>query len=136
MTPPLVVRVISGTLSAYGRKGGAALSLLMNKLLTCRSCRHPILRMRPDSPHVETCGQDGLHIDGEGVGAPGGVYHLDCLEFCHNCEEVEDSRYLATNEHICRLCREVAQDALQAVERAVTQAIPLPRPLARPRATQ
>lgn len=111
----------------------------MRNLLTCRSCRHPILRMRPGNPREETCGQDGLYIDGKDVGAPEGMYHLDCLEFCHNCEEVEDSRYLAANVQTCRLCRAEAQDALQGIERAVAQTMGRvdlpPPPLARPRTT-
>jgi hypothetical protein len=81
--------------------------------LDCRDCMRPIRRAR----RVDRTGPpDGIIIDGIGVGAPAGAYHLDCLGFCPNCEEVESIGYLTTWP-VCRLCVRTAHSAVSELFR-------------------
>jgi hypothetical protein len=101
-------------ISAEGRKELNLKDQMTN--LLCQDCARPIRRTQG----VDRTGRpDGIVIDGIGVGAPAGAYHLDCLGFCPNCEEVESVGYLTTWP-VCRLCVRVAQMALIELFRLTT----------------
>ena len=56
----------------------------------------------------------GIEIDGVGVGPLAGVYHLDCLDFCGNCTEVETVRWLR-EAPACRVCLTAVSEAMTSL---------------------
>lgn len=87
--------------------------------IICRSCQEPVRFLSRQESEGASSSRDGIHIDGVGVGAPAGIYHVGCLGFCPVCQEVEETRYLVRHREVCRLCVGAQQEAVGALWRAL-----------------